>query len=158
MTPSEYADFVPMQVAEFALQMTMAGEWELEDALDKSLAREELLFDGTAIHGGHRFLRALAADGPVAWVWEGPSPLNKPGRWLYQITIDEELRGRGFGRAVLTALERKLSREGTPQLMLNVFRWNEAALKLYERCGYEVVAEFPVSLHLRKLLLPQLST
>src|SRR5438067_8922472 len=114
MTPAEYADFVPMQVAEFALQMTFAGEWELEDALDKSLARGEMLFDGTAIHGGHRFFRALAQEGPAAWVWEGPSPTGAPGRFLYQITVEEALRGRGLGDATLDALERRLAREGVP--------------------------------------------
>src|SRR5439155_20494712 len=117
-----------------------------------SLARSERLFDGAAVHGGHRFFRALATEGPVGWVWEGPSPVAAPGRFLYQITVEEALRGRGLGDATLGALERKPAREGVPQLMLNVFRWNEAALRMYERRGYEVVTEFPVSMHLRKLL------
>ena len=157
MTPLEYADFVPMQVAEFALQMTFAGEWEIDDAMDKSLARGEMLFDGTAIHGGHRFFRAVTSEGPVAWIWEGPSPIGAPGRFLYQVTVEEAHRGRGVGHATLRALEQRLVREGVPQLMLNVFRWNEAALRMYEARGYEVATEFPTSLHLRKLLLPRLS-
>jgi ribosomal protein S18 acetylase RimI-like enzyme len=134
--------------------MTFAGEWPLEDALDHSLARSEWLFDGTAFERGHRFLRAAEGGRPVGWIWEGPShsDVEGPGHWLYQITVEEALRGRGVGNRVLAALERLLSREGVPELRLNVFRWNEAALRLYERRGYAVVGEFPTTMHLRKLL------
>jgi ribosomal protein S18 acetylase RimI-like enzyme len=72
--------------------------------------------------------------------------------WLAQITVDEPCRGRGYGRAMLEALHDKLAEEGVAELFLRVYDWNEPARRLYTRCGYEVVAQFPADAHMRKRL------
>ena len=49
------------------------------------------------------------------------------------------MRARGFGSAMLTALEARLTAEGIAQLWLNVNDANVPARRLYRRAGYEVV-------------------
>ncbi len=74
-------------------------------------------------------------------------------RWLFQIQVEESLRGREFGRGLLEAVERHLAGERVSALRLNVFRWNVVAIGLYHRAGHEVVSEGERNLEMRKSLL-----
>lgn len=56
--------------------------------------------------------------------------------WLYDITIDETERGRGYGRAAMLALEHETRALGHDRLALNVWGGNEVARGLYRSLGY----------------------
>lgn len=143
-------DFVHGRLVDFAVAMVESGEWTREEAWDRVVERSEILF---APPPGHRFREAVDGGRVVGWTWTGPAPDATPGRaWLYQITVDEPLRGRGHGRAILRALERALAREGWRECWLNVFRFNGAAIALYRSGGWAVVGEFPTALHMAKRL------
>ena len=66
---------------------------------------------------------------------------------MYDITIDEAERGRGFGRAAMLALEEELRDLGHESVALNVWGGNAVARGLYRSLGY--VEE---SVHMRKQL------
>ena len=61
-------------------------------------------------------------------------------RWLYDITIDEAARGRGFGRATMLALEGEVKALGFAEIGLNVWGGNEVARSLYRSLGYAEVS------------------
>jgi len=67
--------------------------------------------------------------------------------WIYDISIDEEHRGKGYGRALLNGLEQVAREHGLESIGLNVFAGNDYARRLYERAGYE-----PTSIHMSKRL------
>ena len=69
------------------------------------------------------------------------------GAWLYDITIAEPERGKGYGRAAMTALEDELRALGHATIGLNVWGNNEVARGLYRSLGW---AE--ESVHMRKTL------
>jgi ribosomal protein S18 acetylase RimI-like enzyme len=69
------------------------------------------------------------------------------GAWLYDITIAKGERGRGYGRAAMTALEDEVRRLGYDKVGLNVWGGNEVARGLYRSLGW---AE--ESVHMRKSL------
>jgi len=69
------------------------------------------------------------------------------GAWLYDITIAEPERGKGYGRAAMTALEDELRALGHATIGLNVWGNNEVARGLYRSLGW---AE--ESVHMRKQL------
>ena len=48
------------------------------------------------------------------------------GAWLYDITIDEGARGRGYGRAAMTALEEQARSLGFDSIGLNVWGGNDS--------------------------------
>jgi len=75
-------------------------------------------------------------------------------QYLYQITVDENVRGRGYGRMMLQALEALLAAEGVETLRLNVFHWNRVARGLYDSAGYEVLSAGEASAELCKRLSP----
>ena len=62
---------------------------------------------------------------------------------LLRIAVAPEARGRGLGRALLEACQRELAEEGLAQLFLEVRPTNLAAIRLYERCGWEPCGRRP---------------
>lgn len=67
--------------------------------------------------------------------------------WLYDITIDESERGRGYGRGAMVALEDEARALGHERIALNVWGGNDVARGLYRSLGW---AED--SVHMRKRL------
>jgi GNAT superfamily N-acetyltransferase len=117
LSPGELETFVELQVAEFADEKRRAGHWTAEEAVGQSRKAIRGLLGEDPGARGHRFFKGVAAGGErVGWMWIGPVPEGlgpeRAARWLYQITIEESVRGQGFGRGMLTALERLLAREG----------------------------------------------
>jgi GNAT superfamily N-acetyltransferase len=91
------------------------------------------------------------------WIWAVESDgrrigsvflgVRGAGAWLYDITIDADERGKGYGRAAMVALEDEVRRLGHESVTLNVWGGNEVARGLYRSLGY--VEE---SVHMRKAL------
>ncbi len=97
----------------------------------------------------------VATEGAQLWVVEDESGdsvgsvflgVRDGGAWLYDITIDEAARGRGFGRATMLALEAEVKALGFVEIGLNVWGGNEIARSLYRSLGY---AEFSVGMRKR---------
>ncbi|MGH3260272.1 MAG: GNAT family N-acetyltransferase [Streptosporangiaceae bacterium] len=59
---------------------------------------------------------------------------------MYDIEVNEEHRGQGYGRALLQAAEQEAARGGSQAIGLNVFGTNTVARRLYESAGYEITA------------------
>ncbi len=55
---------------------------------------------------------------------------------VYTINVDPGARGRGVGRTVLGAIERRLGTLGVRRVRLEVNVSNAAAIRLYEAAGY----------------------
>ena len=58
--------------------------------------------------------------------------------FIYNIEIAEALRGKGYGRQALLAVEEKVKALGLDTISLHVFGHNLVARALYEKVGYEV--------------------
>ena len=67
--------------------------------------------------------------------------------WLYDITIVEGERGKGYGRAAMTALETEVRMLGHDTIGLNVWGGNEVARGLYRSLGWA-----DESVHMRRRL------
>jgi ribosomal protein S18 acetylase RimI-like enzyme len=148
LTPVEFDAFRDRLVRRYAGEHVRAGNWEPRDA-EATAARQTdaLLPDGVDTEGA---LLLAAEDGDGRRVGSLWVMLNRPdGAWIYDIEVEEDQRGKGYGRALLEAAEREAARHGVDRIGLNVFGSNSVARTLYESAGYEVV-----SLQLRKRLPP----
>ncbi len=58
------------------------------------------------------------------------------GVWLYEIELDERVRGRGLGREAMVVFEERARELGAKKITLNVFGGNEVARSLYRSLGY----------------------
>jgi ribosomal protein S18 acetylase RimI-like enzyme len=153
MTDDEFEEWQQALAVDYAADKVAAGAWAEEGAVER--AREEsrgLLPDGARTDRMLIF-RAVDAEGaPVgrAWVALDP-PRSVPGTaFLYDIEVDEGARGRGFGRALLAAVEAAAREAGATALELNVFGPNDVAFRLYESSGFVTTSrqmrkEFPAA-------------
>jgi ribosomal protein S18 acetylase RimI-like enzyme len=56
--------------------------------------------------------------------------------WVFYVAVAPEARGRGFGRALMREVERRLREAGCPKLNLLVRDDNAAAIGFYRALGY----------------------
>lgn len=156
MTEAERDEALRDEAADYAKAKTRAGFWSREESLGRARAEIASLVGSDPAKRGHEFFVGVDDAGRrVGWAWYGPVPGSKPSkttRWLFQIVVDEALRGNGFGRGLLQALEQRLRDEGADELRLNVFRWNSVAIALYRSAGYEAASEGERNLEMRKSL------
>jgi ribosomal protein S18 acetylase RimI-like enzyme len=59
---------------------------------------------------------------------------------MFDIAVDENRRGAGFGRAAMQLAEKAAAEHGAVTLGLNVFGYNTTARGLYDSLGYETTA------------------
>jgi len=60
--------------------------------------------------------------------------------YVYDVSVDEDARGRGLGRLAMEFAEGEARRRGIRRVTLNVFGGNEVARGLYRSLGYAEVA------------------
>jgi GNAT superfamily N-acetyltransferase len=140
MTPAEYQDATEHREAESVrvLSRTMPEE----------LARERVahgtarfLPDGLDTAGHHLLTAENNRGEAVGNAWIGPDPGgNAEAAWLYDINVFDQHQRRGYGTAILSALEDLIAAEGRTALGLNVVGDNTAAIALYRRAGYDVAS------------------
>jgi ribosomal protein S18 acetylase RimI-like enzyme len=137
MTADEFPRFVAATKAEYAHDIEVHGGHTHEAALGK--ADEDMaavLPNGLETAGHHIFM--VAADGvPVGRLWLAERLLG--GRqvlYIYDLSVDAEHRGHGYGRAAMRLAEDDARARGIGRLELNVFGGNEVARGLYRSLGY----------------------
>src|ERR1041384_5098264 len=119
-----------------------------ERAPDEAIATEEQLLD---VLFGER----PAAE--VALVFEGDQPagfavyfhnfstwLGRPGLYLEDLFVKPELRGKGYGRALLVHLAKIARDRGCGRMEWAVLNWNEPAIKFYRALGATPMHEWTV--------------
>lgn len=77
----------------------------------------------------------------VGYLWIGPDTSADAGAWwIWDILIDADKRGRGFGRTAMRLGEEYARAQGAHTLGLSVFGFNTGARALYESLGYETTS------------------
>ena len=122
----------------YASDMVRVGAWPAEDAEARATSLfARLVPDGQAT-AGHEFRSIVNEAGvTVGAVWFAPeSDVGRGAAFLWDIVVDPEHRGRGYGRAALEALEALVPTLGYDAIKLHVFGDNDVARHLYRAVGY----------------------
>jgi len=141
MTPAEFQAIRSGMIREYAAEHVRAGDWNPDDAHARAAAQTDELLPQGVDTPDMFMLTAVGSEGhEIGHVWVG---LKRPygsghGAWIYNIEINPDQRGKGYGRALLKAAERETARRGVTTIGLNVFGPNAVARSLYESAGYEV--------------------
>lgn len=134
----EYAAWKAADYNGYVEEIVASGGMSREAAEEKAQREDaELLPDGWATPG--QLIFRVDVDGQsVGWLWLAlQSPRAEAGvGFIYDITIDEALRGRGYGRTAMQLAEDEARRYGLHALALNVFGQNANARALYSSLGY----------------------
>lgn len=76
----------------------------------------------------------------------GIEVVDRPGRVeLVSMWTDPTTRGLGLGQQLVEMVVQWAAERGTPDVWLWVTRGNDAALRLYERCGFVLTEEIGVA-------------
>ena len=144
MMEAEFAEWQDVLARAYADEQVQSGNWEPDEALDRAREDSATRLPQGRDTPGMLFLTGLGPDGePVGRIWlsvEHPKG-TADCAFLYDIEVDEPHRGRGYGRALLTAAEEAARSRGASSLELNVFGGNATSIGLYESAGYIVVQQ-----------------
>jgi GNAT superfamily N-acetyltransferase len=148
MNAEEFEAYRSRTVSDYAAAHVDAGDWSPDQAEGLAAEQTESLLPEGADTPGMLLLTAESReDGTVGLAWVALEHDEKRGAWIYDIEIVAAQRGKGYGRALLHAVEQLVREHGVESIGLNVFAGNAFARKLYESTGYEAT-----SIHMRKSL------
>jgi ribosomal protein S18 acetylase RimI-like enzyme len=139
----DFEVFLVRSIREYAEDHVRNGNWQAEDALEQSKKQfEHYLPDG--IHTKDQYLWSLVDEEGnkigVLWV----QVKDRKG-FIFNFVIDEEFRGKGFGKQALTTMDEKLKSMGVESVALHVFGDNVTAQKLYKKMGFQITG-----IHMKK--------
>jgi ribosomal protein S18 acetylase RimI-like enzyme len=159
MTAMEHLNLRPMTAAVFetyrvqlipayAAEHVRAGDWTAGQA-ETLAARQidDLLPEGPGTQGMLLLTAETPGGEPAGLVWVALDRPRPGEAWIYDIEVNPEHRGKGYGRALLLAAEREAAKHGSTAIGLNVFGANTVARSLYESAGYQIT-----SMNMRKEL------
>jgi len=130
----------PISLAEYIEARIGAGE-SRDVATRIATEQRASLFPGGVPAAGHHLFKVVVEGERVGMVWLGPAQGGDPEeRFLFNVEIDAEQRGRGYGRAAVRAAESWTAAQGASRLSLNVWGGNDVARSLYDALGYEVAS------------------
>jgi ribosomal protein S18 acetylase RimI-like enzyme len=142
-TAAEYDSWAPRLVAEYAALMVASGELPAEAAWRQARDDHEQALPAGLATPGQLIWRLIDGGQPVGWLWLAvASPHVDPDMaWVYLVQVDDEFRGRGYGRAAMLLAEAQARARGLHSIGLYVHGSNHAARSLYDSLGYQVVAQ-----------------
>jgi GNAT superfamily N-acetyltransferase len=70
--------------------------------------------------------------------------LGRPGLYLEDLFVRPDVRGKGFGRALLERLAQVAKEHGCGRMEWAVLDWNEPAIQFYRKLGAEPMNEWTV--------------
>jgi ribosomal protein S18 acetylase RimI-like enzyme len=138
MEPEAWEAWRVASIRDYAAEKVRAGTWSPESADEKAATEfAGLLTDGQHT-AGHEFRSIVTGAGETAGVlwFAGQDEVGHGTAFIYDIVIDPEQRGRGYGRAAMEALEPLARSLGYDAIRLHVFGHNTVARHLYEAVGY----------------------
>jgi len=141
----ETARWLPVAMAAYEHARIAAGDTAEQAVVARRASEEQFFPDGRLIDG--HFLFTVVADGEDAgWLWIGPSN-DAATWWVWDIQVHDSFRRRGIARATMLLAEDVARSQGASAIRLNVFAYNEGAIRLYDDLGYETA-----SMHKQKRL------
>ncbi len=141
VTDDEFNSFLERSVKNYASEKAKAGNWPEEGALERSSEEfSRLLPEGRKTRDNYVFKIVDRENGEsVGNLWIAVNLKGElPGAYIFDIYVDENQRGKGYGRATMMGLEKVVKDFGYNRISLQVFGHNKVAFELYKSCGYEI--------------------
>jgi RimJ/RimL family protein N-acetyltransferase len=140
VSDAEFRQWEEASIADYARERVKAGN----DDASSDRPREEfrsLLPQGRFTKNNYIYsiIDEKDNDRRVGMIWyavESPE-LSKDTLFIYDIVIEEHLRGKGYGKASLLLLEDRARALQKRKIALHVFAHNARARRLYENLGYK---------------------
>jgi GNAT superfamily N-acetyltransferase len=137
MAEAAYAAWAEHSVAGYAEQLVDSGAVPADAAATYAAEQLAVLLPHGPDTPGHHLWTVHDANGAVGAVWVHLRPHGRAAEaFLYDVELDERVRGRGLGRATMHVLVDRCRALGAQRLLLNVFAHNPVATALYRSLGF----------------------
>ena len=139
LTDEELAHYLVYLEQSYAADMHRLGG--VPEAVAREDARQSTLHlfpDGRPREGHHLYRAVDDAGRPVGFLWlahRQPGTVREDA-YVYDIEIEADRRGEGWGRRLLERAESIAREWGVESLQLNVFGDNTVARQLYRSAGF----------------------
>jgi len=136
MTGDVLAAWLERSRTDYVAERMDSGDSADEAEANAAAAHERLMPGGVPAPGqliGH----VRGPEGIIGHLWLGPAGSDPARWWVWDVAIEPEFRGRGFGRAAMELADRLARAQGAKTIGLNVFGRNTVARNLYASLGYE---------------------
>jgi ribosomal protein S18 acetylase RimI-like enzyme len=137
MTSEEYDAWLPGAIEAYAAEHADAGSRPAETSLEQAHKEFAEFLPGGVDTPEQHLLVALDEGRRVGLLWLNLPPPPERAAFVLDVEVDEALRGKGYGRAIMLAAEAYVRKRGCSALRLHVFGSNAVARSLYESLGYE---------------------
>jgi len=150
MEQSDFEIYFERGIVEYAEDKVRNGNWSAEEALERSRNEfQKELPDG--LQSKNQFIYSIVEESSgqklgMLWVDVKADTPHHPA-FIYDFIIEEQFRGKGFGRQALTALDEKLLSMDVESIGLHVFGDNITAQELYKKAGYGIT-----NINMKKIL------
>lgn len=146
MLQSDFEPYLERGIQEYAADHVRNGNWTEEESLEKSRKQfQDLLPEG--INTKDQFLYSIVDETTsrkIGLLWV---QVRNQNAFIYDFIIDEEFRGKGFGKQALAAMDEELKSMNVRSVALHVFGDNYNAQELYKKMGFQVTG-----MHMKKKL------
>ena len=142
MQQEEYDRLIEQEIRNYAADHVRNGNWPEQGSLARSRREfESLLPQG--VHTPNQYLWSLVqGENKIGFLWVQV----KAGKaFIYDFLIEDEFRGKGFGKQALAAMDDRLQEMAVKSVGLHVFGDNITAQELYKKMGFEITG-----LHMQK--------
>jgi len=140
MDAGEFDAFMAASLADFVADLSRATRLTVDQAAERAHSMLADMLPEGRVTPGHAFLSIVDEGHVVGRLWLGPHRDRADAAYIYDIAVDEEFRGRGFGRAALEQADDWARMAGYAAIGLNVFGFDADAQRLYSSAGYRVVS------------------
>jgi len=141
MTSGEYGQWRTKVVAGYAMAQVGEGHWPVETAQQQAWdVIAGLLPMGPDTPQQHVWVaRDAATEQAVGALWIAMRAAGQGTEaFIYDIFVEDEFQGAGFGRAIMEAGAAASRALGAATVALNVHGTNDRAYQLYKSLGYSV--------------------
>lgn len=135
MTSTEFDSYYKHSVQHYAEEKIASGNWNKEEAYQKSREELEHLLPDRERTKHHYLYTIYDDEQPVGIIWLAERA-NQTG-FIYDIHISDQFQGQGYGKKAMNEIENVAKDLGMVKIELHVFAHNQAARSLYKKLGYE---------------------
>jgi ribosomal protein S18 acetylase RimI-like enzyme len=140
MNEKDFQKYLEWSVKNYADEKIKSGNWSPNVAMERSEQElKRLLPNGLQTTNNYLF-SAMEGKANVGMIWIAKRSDDGVNDfiWIYDIVVDPEERGKGYGYEIMKALETKAKELQVSTVKLHVFGHNTTAIALYKKMGYSI--------------------
>lgn len=135
-----YSMFFNKIVKLYAEESVISGRWTNEEALEKASEETRNLLLDEEKTKDHYLFWIINDDVIIGYIWVGMIGSDKNEAFVFGLEIEENERGKGYGKDTMRLIEEVLKNKAISSIRLHVYDSSKIAVNLYNSIGFETVS------------------